>query len=374
MLYVPYAPYERASVLERIRAYVRSGGIVVCTDAEAFTWDITGERFDRQWEELIGVRRVGPRSSIASMTTVESGPLPLDRPISFSALMPGSLIEPVSDQVVQIAAFDDGSPAVTLHRYGTGAVIFFAADPFCSVGQGQAKQSLVAQDAPVVKLFGAIQKFAGVRMGHEIWRFKLPPFRTDVQRRETDVCLTNNYVHDVNEPLLEPNNVDTGGTYHYDRAPASIPDVAEADEAIPFAEGHLTNRLNAYETRNQREWRPRDQARLDAVSAQWIVGWGDGAPLSVTFDLESEHPLDRLRLFYSGALPAVEITGSRDGETWQALESLPGENAGPDVRDVTARLTGAHPYVWLHFAAGRKGELAELCEVEIGAPPASGTN
>lgn len=89
----------------------------------------------------------------------------------------------------------------------------------------------------------------------------------------------------------------------------------------------------------------------------------------MTFDLKRAHPLDRLRVFYSGALPAVEVSGSRDGETWEALASVPGESAGEDVRDVTVPLTGRHRYVRLDFAAGRAGERLELCEVEIWAPP-----
>ena len=173
----------------------------------------------------------------------------------------------------------------------------------------------------------------------------------------------------MNEPLLEPNNLDTGGTYSYSRPPVAVPDAGEAREPIPFGEGHLTNRLAAFETRNQRDRRPRGQDQLDAISAHWIVGWHDSAPVSVTFDLKREHPLARLRIFYSGALPALEVSGKRDGDAWQALASVPVESAGEDVRDVTVPLAGRHRYVRLDFAAGRDGERLELCEVEIWAPP-----
>ncbi len=369
VLYLPYAPYGRASVLERIKSYVRSGGIVVCTDTEAFKWDISGEPLDEQWTELTGVRRTGPRRQSTPMRTAGLGPLPLDGPISLTALVAGSTIEPVDDEVVKIAVFEDGAPAVTLHRYGEGSVIFFAADPFCSVGQGQAKRSTVEQDAPVVALIAAIQEYAGAQLGHDIWRFRLPPFRTDIRRRETGLCLTNNYVHDVNVPLLEPNNLDTGGTYSYDRPPSFVRDVAEGSEQIAFSEGHLTNRLAAFETRNQREWRGRDKKRLDAISADWIVAWDDSLPVSVTFDLKRPHALARLRVYYSGTLPAAEVSGSRDGEVWQALASVPGESVGEDVRDVTVPLAGEHQYVKLDFAAVPEGARVELCEVEIWAPP-----
>jgi len=43
VLYVPFAAYERASVVEKIGEYVQAGGTVVCTDPQTFTWNIDGE-------------------------------------------------------------------------------------------------------------------------------------------------------------------------------------------------------------------------------------------------------------------------------------------------------------------------------------------
>ena len=370
VLYVPYAAYQQASLLEKIKSYVRAGGLVVCTDTDAFTWNINGEKFGEQWEELTGVRKVGPREADAVMKTVTPNPLPLAGSIGLSALVPGSRIEPKNDRVVNIAVFDDGSPAVTLHPYGKGRVIFFAADPFYAVGKGKSKRSTVALDSPVVRLIEAIQKFAGAKMGHDIWRFKLPPYKADLYQKEKGLCLTGNYVYDVNEPLLEPNNLQTGGTYTYSRAPAAVPDKGKDGELIPFAKGHLTNRLEAFETRNQREGRPRGQAALDKISAQWIVGWDDPAPVNISFDLKGEHPLSTLRLFYSGTLPALEVSGSRDAKAWTKLASAPEGTVGEDVKDVAWDLAGRYRYLKLDFAARRGGAAFELCEVEIwGKPP-----
>jgi len=365
VLYVPYAAYQQASLLERIKSYVRAGGLVVCTDTDAFTWNINGESFGDQWEELIGVRKVGARETVAVMKTVAANPLPLADPIRFSALVPGSRIEPVSQQVVNIALFEDGSPAITLHPYGEGEVIFFAADPFYAVGKGTAKRSTVALDSPVVKLIEAIHRFAGVRMGHAIWRFKLPPYKTDLYQKEKGLCLTGNYVYDVNPPLLEPNNLQTGGTYTYTRAPTAVPDKRNAGEPIPFPTGHLTNRLEAFKTWNQRERRPRDQATLDKSSAQWIVAWDDRAPIGITFDLKRQHPLSRARLFYSGTMPALELSGRRDGKTWKRLAFAPEETVGGDVKDIVVLLGGRYRYVRLAFARRDGGENFQLCEVDI---------
>ena len=365
VLYVPYAAWQRASVLSKVEAYVRGGGIVVCTDTEAFTWNINGDRFGAKWEKLTGVRRAGPRDTDAVMTTVTPNPLPVSGTLDLTALVPGRRIEPVSDDVVNIAVFDDGSPAVTLHPLGKGKVIFFAADPFYVIEDGAKRRSVVALGAPIVKLIEAIQTMAGVKMGHDIWRFKLPPYETDVYQREQGVCLTNNYVYDANEPLLESNNVQTGGTYAYSRAPTTPADVTAGGEPIPIAEGHLTNRLKAYQTRNQRKPRPKDPAEMNRITAQWIVGWTDPDPVGVAFDFAGAHELSRARLVYSGTMPALKVRGSVDGRTWKDLASKPQVSAGEDVKDVAVPLDGRCRFVRLDFAQRKGGARFELCEVEI---------
>jgi len=369
VLYVPYAAYQAPPLLDRIKSYVRAGGVLVCTDTDAFTWNINGERYGEEWEELTGVRKIGPRKTDAIMKTVTPNPLPLARPIGLTALVPGSRIVPLNDNVTNIAVFNDGSPAVTLHPYGKGKVIFFAADPFYSVGKGKAKRSVVALGSPIVKLIEAIQKAAGVKMGLDIWRFKLPPYRIDVYQKETDLCLTGNYVYDANEPLLEPNNLRAGGTYTYSRAPTAIRDEGDAGEPIPFTSGHLTNRLEAFRTRLRRGRRPRNREQLDKITAQWIVGWDDPAPVSVTFDLKGEHPLSKLRFFYSATAPALTVSGSRDGKTWKRLATASEETAGEDVKDATLPLSGRYRYVKLDFARREEGQAFELCEVEIWGEP-----
>lgn len=365
VLYVPYAPYQRASVLAKIETYVRGGGTVICTDTEAFTWNINGEKFGAAWEKLTGVRRTGSRETPALMSTVTPNPVPLEAPLELTAVVPGSRFERVSDRVVDIAVFDDGSPAVTLHRYGKGKVIFFAADPFYTITEGRTRHTVVALGSPIVKLIEAIQKMAGVAMGHDIWRFKLPPYQTDIYQRQTDTCLTGNYVYDANDPLLEPNNIQAGGTYTYSRAPTTVADEGTAGEPIPLAVGHLTNRLKAYQTRNKRQARPRDPDELDKITAQWIVGWDDPAPIGITFEFGQLHPLTKIRMFYSGTMPALQVHGSEDGQTWKDIASTSEATAGEDVKDVAVDLAGKCRYVRLEFATRTSGSRFELCEVEI---------
>jgi len=381
VLYVPFAPYERASVVEKIGEYAKAGGTVVVTDTEAFTWNLDGERHGPRWEKISGIRKVSKKDSVATFATLDPNPLPLARRLSLTSIEPGWNIVPIDDKVQILATFEDGSPAVTLHPYGKGRVIFFAADPLrasdhfripkplFSLAYALDKKSLVGPGAPIVTLIEAIQKSAGVRMGRDIWRFKLPPFAEDPWQKETGLCLTNNYVFDVNEPLLEPNNVATGGTYAYSRFPTGIADVGEPDAPISFSEGKLTNRLKAYETRQR--FGPR-KMNFDKITPQWIVSWTDTAPTAVTFDLKQPYPLGRVRLFYSGTLPALTVSASGDGTTWTRLAGHPEETAGADVKDATLSLSGKHRYLRLDFAERKTGDKFELCEVEIWGPPAQG--
>ena len=382
-VFVPWATYEHPEVLERFKAYARAGGTLVITDHDAFTWNIDGEPFGAAWEQLAGVRRAGPRTGPAIMTVRASSHLDHPDGLTLGALVPGVRIEPIHDGVETIATFPDGGAAITLHRYGKGKVYCFAADPLYARYENPRKWSTVAEGSPIVQFFGAIQRAAGVRADRDIWRFKLPPYRTNIFRRASGLCLTNNYVYDVNEPLLEPNNRDLKGSYSYTRPPDAMADTAVAD--VPFSSGRLTNRLAAFETRVKTK--SSTLAHIESQTPNWVVSWKDPAPVSITFDLKSDQDLSRCRLVFSGAMPALMVRGSREGTAWTALASTSEEVADDDVKDVRLYLddgyrsgqasdstTTAGPwrYVRLDFAARRSDHDFELCEVEIwGAlPPA----
>ncbi len=368
VLYVPFAEYQRASVLEKVIEYVESGGTVVCSDSEAFDWNINGESLSPQWEQVTGVRREARREGKASMVTVTPNPLPLDEQLSLSALVPGWQITPLTDDVEVVATYDDGSPAITLHHYGQGQVIYFAADSFIVPGGWSAAYSLVEPETPIVSFIEAIQRWAGAEMGHDIWRFKLPPFPTDMYQKETDLCLTANYVFDRNEPYLEENNLQTGGTYTYSRFPTGIPDAGKPGEPIPFGEGHLTNREEAYRTRSTSQaW---NVYETEEIPEPWIVSWTAPEPVSITFDLKQTYPLTRFELIYSGTLPPLQVYGSNDGNSWERLVSSLRKTAGADVKNFGLTLDEECRYLKFDFRPWPGGQRFELCEVEIwGEPP-----
>lgn len=348
LLYIPYNAYGTPELLGRVKDYVRGGGTVICTDTDAFTWNINGEKFGEAWTKFVGVRKTDPREDPAIMRTATG---------HLTALTPGYNIELLNDQVETIAKFADGSPAVTVNTVGKGRIYFFAADPFVSVGINKAKKSTVAKDSPIVKWAQTIHRQAGVKMGRDIWRFKLPPYKGDVYQKQQGVCLTNNYVYDANEPLLEPNNLDTGGNYTYNRAPTGIADKGGAGEAISFATGHLTNRLEAFKTRNRRDWRSRSKAALDKVTANWVVQWRGTEPIHITFDLGAKRNVSRVRLFYSGDAKSMRVSDESGVKLDEKRFDTP---VGDDVVDVTLPAKSNMQQLRLDITPGQTFQLSEV--------------
>ena len=353
-LYIPYGEYMRGSVLDRIEAYVKKGGTVLVTDTDAFTWNIKGERVVERWAKFTGVRKTGKRTGGTRMTTVKQAAIPFKATVTVSMPSPGFKLAHTSGSVTDLAVFGDGSPAVTLHKYGRGRIIVFASDPFGPRG----KTPLVYPKSPLNRLFAAIQKSVGCRMGHDVWRFRFPPVPPAPQERH--LCLTGNNVIE-RDPVLR-HNLDTGGVYTYSRLPDGIPDCKAAGAPVSFAEGHLTNRVAAYKGRSTKLYpkgKPSDQL------PKWIVSWKDPAPVSVTFDLKKAYQLDRLRFIYSASMPALKVHGSNNARSWSALAVASADNAGVDVKDLTLALKGGYRYVRLDFAGRDDGDTFELCEVEI---------
>ena len=357
VLYVPFAEYERAAVVEKIAAYVRNGGTVVCTDPQAFTWDISGERHAGIVQDLYGKKRGEKRPAGTRITVTDPKALALDVPLTFDVSSPG-VPAYMTDRVAVLAEFEDGSPAIAQHPYGKGKFILFASDPF----ERPKNALLVKPDTALVKLFAGIQKSVGAVMGRDIWRFKLPSMPGPLQK-EKGVCLTGNYVFDRNGPIREPNDLDTGGTYAYSRLPTGNPDAVESADPIPFASGHLTNRVAAYETRKTGE--SYSLADIPNIPLKWVVSWTDKTPVSVTFDLKKTYQLDRLRFVYSASMPALKVHGSNDARAWSALAVARADNPGVDVKDLTLALKGAYRYVRLDFARRDEGDKFEISEVEI---------
>lgn len=353
-LYIPRGMYERGAVLDKMEQYLREGGTVICTDPTAFTWDINGESLTARWEKITGVRTGRPLPPEKTSATVRAaGFLRLERDLAITLPTPGVELTVLDPSVRPLASYDDGSPAATIRTYGKGNVIFFGSDPFLS----QDKNS------GVIALVRSIQLAVGAQTDLDIWRFKLPPFKTVyVADPEAHKCLTNNAVDRTfylgNSDAKSVHNLATGGAYTYDRFPTGIADVAKAGE-ISFDQGHLTNRKLAYASRNLAG--ERNPPELE----KWIVSYSNRNPVTLTVDLKKPYALDRFTLFYSGILPDLTIEGSADRQQWERLGSCAVQRATEDVIDVSVPVKGKYRYVRARFAQRREDVMMELCEMEL---------
>jgi len=214
VLYIPLATYQRGAVLDRIVQYVRDGGTVVCTDPTAFGWDIDGEALSTKWERVTGVRMGPARAKVEIATTVGTERLETPK-LSLRFPLPGVALTPTDAAAKPLATFPDGSPAATIRAFGKGHVIAFASDPFASVDKNPS----------FIRLFECVQKFVGARTELDIWRFKLPPFKTaTVEHGDSSLCLTANYVLRDARGIRPGRNLATGGTYTYNRFPTGVAD------------------------------------------------------------------------------------------------------------------------------------------------------
>ena len=352
-LYIPLATYQRGAVLDKIEEYAKNGGIVVCTDPTAFTWDINGEDLSERWEQTAGLKRGNARKELMAAQIDSADFLQPAEEMTLSFSKPGIELVAAESATKPLAVFEDGGVAATVRRYGKGYVVFFAADPF----------EWRDLSPSAVELTRRIQIAVGAGVDREIWRFKLPPLKSaHLTDTETHHCLTNNDVEIdftmKRNDVRSRHNLATGGTYTYDRFPTGIADAAGAGD-ISFDDGHLTNRKQAYVNRKL------GSGRFPPEPEKWIVSWTDPKAINITIDLKKAYSLDRVVLFYSGVLPQVTAEGSSDNRTWSALGSLPAQAETSDVLDVIVPLKAACRYLRLEFAARETDTVMELCEMEI---------
>ncbi|MCC7352075.1 MAG: hypothetical protein IT446_16060 [Phycisphaerales bacterium] len=346
-IYIPLAKYESAETLSRVEDYIRAGGTVICADPEAFSWNIDGTPLAERWAKITGVSFGEARQGSVLAKTVKKPALALNGTCSFPVA--GYSVKNLAAGVKPLMEFEDGAPAVLIRPYGKGRVIQFASNPL------MVSPTL---SSPVNDLFRQLQKAVGAKVGHDVWRFKLPELKTKLQWPPVSpvgtVCLTNNFVMMEGASALHGSaNQATKGTYEV----RASDDGSLIEGPVAFDAGKLTNRWLAYQTR--REFREPDPAK-------WTLNLD--RPAVATFDLGGSYPLERIVLFHTGTLPQVNISASTDGKEWIPQGQWPGHADGLDVCDSTMKLTGNFRYLKINFSAPKTpGDKGVLSEVEIWA-------
>lgn len=175
-VYIPLGAYDTMFPPVFLEQYVERGGTLISGDPAVFSWYIDGQDLASEREKIFGVRTIKPVNRTSLTITDTCGipglkvgeTLPIYRPVGRDGWTEdnGWLIETTRPDVEVLATFTDGTPAITMAKYGKGRAIYFAANPFvpeCLLGGGEWEA-----------FFRALQKSVGAKTDRPIWRFKLP--------------------------------------------------------------------------------------------------------------------------------------------------------------------------------------------------------
>jgi len=169
MVYLPLAKYMTPEATKKIEDYVRSGGALVCGDAEAFASDLAGNDTRAARERILGFKASEPKNAVS--ITLEFGH-PVGTPFRLLETDPYDTISPSAITVTDtnaavLATYPDGSPAIISRKLGKGHVIAFAVNPF--------SPPVTVEKSPWPKFFKGLQVSFGCKVDRPIWRFVLPP-------------------------------------------------------------------------------------------------------------------------------------------------------------------------------------------------------
>lgn len=174
-VYIPLGLYERPSVVKQIEDFVKRGGTVICGDPQVFSHAPDGSDLSEVRERIFGVKVLGAKSRDAmtigksAWTGSASGlALPIYRAVGEGGWYEdnGCAVKTVRSGVDVLAKFADGSPAITVAKYGRGQAVYFAANPFIP--------ECLCEGKGWDTLFRAFQQHLGAKIHRPIWRFKIP--------------------------------------------------------------------------------------------------------------------------------------------------------------------------------------------------------
>jgi hypothetical protein len=261
-------------------------------------------------------------------------------------------LQPVSPRTRIVGTWPDGTPAATLHEFGKGRVIV--------LGANSLTDAYISEDEGWQDWWRQVLTAYRVPLNLPIWRLRLPDEALVQSVAPTDVCLTgNNFVRCQNGVYLGANDPQTG-TYTCAPTPDLSPERVSAP--IPFDKGNLTNRVQA----TQGPFDAEGMATKPYQEADWADRWSApamGQGLTMEFTLPRPRELTRVRLWYTGGLPAGTVEGAGEDGQWRPLADIAATDAGLDVRELTLPATGRCSRLRLRLGLGA-GELA-IADVEV---------
>jgi hypothetical protein len=344
VIYVPYSKYQRSSVQSAIEQYVRNGGTIITGDPRIFNNGIDGTDTSQMRRDLFGVNVIGESNeSYVVMHTSIFEPDVSNGQILYTHS--SSVNIQIDPNVTTLTTFGSGRPAITQKSYYAGKAIYFAFNPFDS-------QYISYPDWR--SLFLGMQKMLGLETGKDIWRFKFPPFDSNVAPEPFNCLTNNNLVWNLNVPTY-PHNVNTGGAYTYSIFPDLTPDVNTTGQIL-FSKGKLTNRISAPGTIT---------AANDVDTQAWIVSWQSLSPVDITYDLKAAYCVKKVRIYFSKQLPDVTILSSVDGVNWNTIASSSKIDAGSDVMEQAYNVNSNCQYMKIQCGSRDLSKIMELAEIDI---------
>ncbi len=337
-IYIPYAKYERESTIQQLQQYVANGGTLISTDPEIFSYNAWGGSMAGYRSAIFGVTLNGTQS----VSTINYQGLTM--PVY------GTAYKINTSGCTVLATFNNGTPAIVSHPYGSGRAIFFAANPFSS--------SSVISNESWISFFKNFQTYLDLRTDQDIWRFRFPYSLVKPVVKPNGQCLTNNYIFWQGFKPINILNLNTGGTYKYSLAPDTYADISGAGVEIPFSSGKLTNRWSATGSANS-------LALGQSLYTDWIVRYTTQSAFSITFDLKQSYPIGKVKLFTARQLPKLDLYGSNNGTDWQKLNETEGPVANSlDIIDTALDGNGLScRYLRMDFSA--RDNLLDISEIEI---------
>jgi hypothetical protein len=183
VVYLPLAKYMTPAAAKIIEDYVRAGGVLVCGDAEAFSFDLAGNDTWATRERILGVKLVNQKGEKMQRPGAESNHILLKStewglPVGTSLpLFPGRFgeqgsevralrVAPVDQNVEIPGTYSDGSPAIVARKLGQGRVITFAANPFAP--------QVTVDASPWPAAIRGLQQWIGCKVDQPIWHFVIP--------------------------------------------------------------------------------------------------------------------------------------------------------------------------------------------------------
>jgi len=344
---IPYAKYQRETVIKKFKQYVENGGILVCGDPEVFSFDTAGKDMTSYRNDIFGVKAL--TRSDSKIIQQENNRLTLVR----TGYAPD-----ITDGIKVLARYVDdgtkaqGNPAIIEKKINSGRSIFFGSNPFSTIA---------ISDAVWKNYFKTMLREFGLKTDNDIWRFQFPKRLIEKIPLPDGKCLTGNAIAWRMNEAVTSFNLELPGSYTYSVYPDQTPDNVQG--SLGFKNGKLTDR-----------WKAPKAGNVDCGKGKltdWIVAYKKPDAFSVIFDFSKKYDIDRIQIWYQGQLPEMTVETSSDGKTWKlsALKTIKEKQTeDTDVLDKILKTSyGEAQFVKMNFGSRDKDRILTLAEIEVWA-------